>query len=175
MQAAFVSHSSSRTQPGGLGVSMGTQLLSVSGIQPSLHEQIMVLKGTVSTTEQIAVEAHGFSSKQGFLQDFSRQARPEGQSESIVHSGSLSTGKGSFCAEQDTSGLPTSPFGQAQEATWFTVVQMAVGAHTLSNRQGSMQWFCMQALFVAQSGLILHSTVKHCSRGFPIKPGGHLH
>jgi hypothetical protein len=37
--------------PGGLVVSIGTQLRSESGIHPSLHEQIIVRKGTVSTTE----------------------------------------------------------------------------------------------------------------------------
>ena len=88
---------------------MGTQLLSVSGTQPSLHEQIMVLNGTVSTTEQMAELAHGFSSKQGFLHLCSRQARPDGQSESTWHSSSDSTGKGGPLGEQATRGLPTWP------------------------------------------------------------------
>jgi hypothetical protein len=52
--------------PGELVVSIGTQLLSVSGTHPSLQEQIIVRKGTVSTTEQMAVEAQGLNSKQGF-------------------------------------------------------------------------------------------------------------
>jgi hypothetical protein len=34
------------------------------------------------------------------------------------------------------------PGGQAQDAIWLTVVQTAVGAHKLSNRHGSTQWFC---------------------------------
>jgi hypothetical protein len=103
------SFSACQLSPGGLVVSIGTQLLSVSGIQPSLQEQIIVLKGTVSTTEQMAVLAQGLSSKQGFLHLWSRQARPDGQSESTWHSSSVSTGRGGPLGEQATNGLPTSP------------------------------------------------------------------
>ena len=61
-QAESFSHSSSLTHPGEFVVSIGTQLRSVSGIQPSLQEQIIVLNGVVSTTEQMALAAQGFSS-----------------------------------------------------------------------------------------------------------------
>lgn len=62
------------------------------------------------------------------------------------------------------------PGGQAQDETWLTVVQMAVGAQMLSKRHGSMQWFWMHALFVEQSGLMLHSTVSQRTNGSPMRP-----
>ena len=62
MHASLVGHSSSRTQPGGFSSCTGLQLRSVTGTQPGRHEQIMVRKGTVSTTLQMAVESQGLSS-----------------------------------------------------------------------------------------------------------------
>ena len=43
---------------------------------PVRHEQIMVRKGTVSTTEQTALVSQGFNSTHGFLHLLSKQARP---------------------------------------------------------------------------------------------------
>ena len=120
-QASLRLHSSSRTQPGGFSMGIGTQLRSVSGTQPVRHEQIMVRKGTVSTTEQTAVASHGFSSKQGFRHRLSRQARPDGQSASVTHSGS-SIGMGSCLGVHKTKGSPTYPGGQAHEASWLIVL-----------------------------------------------------
>ncbi len=95
----------------------------------------MVLKGVVSTTEQMAVESQGDNSRQGFLQLSSRQARPEGQSESTWHTGST-TGCGCGGAAHDTSGLPTVPEGHVHEATWLTTLQTAVGAHGFETWHG---------------------------------------
>lgn len=137
MQASLEVHSSSLTHPGGLGMGIGTQLLSESGIHPSRQEQIMVLNGTVSTTEHTAVMSQGFSSKHGFRQVPSKQALPEGQSESTSHSALASSGIGSFPAVHKTSGSPTNPDGQVQASTWFLTEQVAVGAHTSLIKHGS--------------------------------------
>jgi hypothetical protein len=61
-QASLVLHSSSVTHPASFSIGMGLQLLSESGYQPVRQEQIIVLNGTVSTTEQTAVTSHGFNS-----------------------------------------------------------------------------------------------------------------
>ena len=65
------------------------------------------------------------------------QALPDGQSASTIQSGSARSGIGSCLGVHRTNGSPTYPGGQEQDPRWFVVRQMAVGAQTLSKRQGS--------------------------------------
>ena len=80
--ASPLGQSSSLAQPGGLGSSTGLHLVWVSGTQPSLQEQIMVLKGRLLTTVQMAVWSHGEREKHGFSQRSFRHAVSSGQSPS---------------------------------------------------------------------------------------------
>jgi len=80
--AAPLGQSSSLAQPGGLGRSTGLHFVWVSGTQPSLQEQIIVLKGRLFTTVQMAVTSQGERDRQGFSQRSFRQAVSSGQSPS---------------------------------------------------------------------------------------------
>ena len=167
--------SSFLAQPGGLGRSTGTQLVSVSGTQPSLHAQIMVRNGRLLTTVHMAVTWQGDSERHGFSHRSLRQAVSSGQSPSTRHSGSGSGTEGASLGEQETSGLPTQPGGHMHLALWFCTEQVADGAHGFSYRHGFTHLLEMQAESEEQSWLMRHSTRIHWTYGSPSRPGGHRH
>ena len=107
------------------------QLVSESGTQPSLQEQIIVLKGRLLTTVQTEVRWQGERAWQGLPHLSSRQAVSSGQSPSVRHSGSGSPMVGSV-GVQDTKGFPTHPGGQVHLALWLFTLQVAEGAQGFS-------------------------------------------
>jgi hypothetical protein len=174
MHAWPLGQSSFLEQPDGAGRSTGLQLVSVSGTQPSLQEQIIVLKGRLFTTEQMAVTSQGERAMHGFSHLSLRQAVLSGQSPSTLHSGSGSGTDGDSLGEQETSGFPTQPGGHVHLAIWFCTVHVAEGAHGFSYKHGLTHRFEIHAESWEQSSLILHSTRIHCLYGSPSRPGGHL-
>lgn len=88
MQASTTAHSLSAEHPilGRGMIFLHSPLLS--GTIDSGHEQIIVLTGSESKTSHLEVRVQGVRTAQGFLQALSMQASFDGQSPSVLHSGS---------------------------------------------------------------------------------------
>jgi hypothetical protein len=148
MQASESEHSESLTHPGLTGGIICLHSPLLSGTQFSGQEQIIVRTGKVSRTSHLAERAHGERAVQGFLHVLSMQAIFEGQSLSILQSGSISRAG----ASQYEKGLPRGiASGHLHFVLWFDTKQIALLAQGFLSRHGFIQCLFSQAWSWGQS------------------------